>query len=204
MDEYKSNSLRSKEAVVEKKKIEKVITGTVRTKKKSSGRKLADVFISEDVTSVKSYLVSDVLIPALKDTLFEAVTSGLSMLLGGDGRSSSIRRNGSSTNSRDSYSQYYKKGGTNKSNVPNYAKSNYTYDDIILDSRGEAEEVLDAMLDYVETYGMVSLGDLYEAVGQTPNFTDYKYGWTNLNSASIAGNRSSGYWIKFPRVVSLD
>ena len=59
-DEYKSNSHKSKE-VDERKKVGKVVKGKVKTKKKSGITKFTDVFISEDVSSVKSYIIGEVL-----------------------------------------------------------------------------------------------------------------------------------------------
>ena len=69
MDAYPNNSNRFKEEskkekkekteVVER-KVEKVTTGGVRTKKKS---KIVDSFISEDIADVKNYLIGDILIP---------------------------------------------------------------------------------------------------------------------------------------------
>ena len=58
MNEYKSNSHRSKEdvsgEVVPVKKVERVANG--KTRRKNEVRKLADVFIAEDVHSVKDYM----------------------------------------------------------------------------------------------------------------------------------------------------
>ena len=58
--DYKPNSHKYKEEQknlpAERKKVEKVVTGKVKTKKKSEASKLKDVFISEDVSNVKSYI----------------------------------------------------------------------------------------------------------------------------------------------------
>ena len=62
MEEYKPNSHKSKEEqknLVPEKRVEKVISGTVKSKKKSEMQKFADVFISEDVNNVKSYIVME-------------------------------------------------------------------------------------------------------------------------------------------------
>ena len=72
MEEYKPNSHKSKEEqknLVPEKRVEKVISGTVKSKKKSEMQKFADVFISEDVNNVKSYIVMDVLVPAIKKAI---------------------------------------------------------------------------------------------------------------------------------------
>ena len=41
----------------EPKKVEKVVTGTVKTKKKNEISKFADVFISEDISNVKNFVL---------------------------------------------------------------------------------------------------------------------------------------------------
>lgn len=206
MDEYKSNSHRAKEEP-ERKKVKKVVTGTVKTKKKSTSRKLVEDFISEDIDSVTSHILSDVIIPALKDTFYDAVTSGLSMLLGGSGTSNNYRRPYSSTRDREPYNKYYNKNrnldrrGTSSERGGRSEK--YSPDDIILDSRVEAEEVLDVLYDYLDEFKMVSLLELYEAVGKPTNYMDSKYGWFDLSSASVVRVRD-GYLLKLPRVTLLD
>ena len=52
MSEYKPKTQNGEE----RKKVEKVVTGTVSTRKKSPFRKLADEFISDDAKNVKSYV----------------------------------------------------------------------------------------------------------------------------------------------------
>ena len=47
-------------------KIESVVSGKVKTKKKSEMSKFKNAFISEDVSNVKDYIFMDVLIPAIK------------------------------------------------------------------------------------------------------------------------------------------
>ena len=59
------------------------------------------------------------------------------------------------------------------------------YDDIILESRGDAQLVLDQMDDLIDTYGVASLADLYEAVGAPYEYTAHNFGWTNIHSAKI-------------------
>lgn len=87
MEEYKPNSHKSKEEqknLVPEKRVEKVISGTVKPKKKSEVQKFADVFISEDVNNVKSYIVMDVLVPAIKKAISDIVTNGIDMILYGE------------------------------------------------------------------------------------------------------------------------
>lgn len=206
MTQYASNSHKSKEEHKEtlpEKKVEKVISGTAKTKKKSEIRKLTDVFVSEDMDSVKSYIFMDVLVPAVKKAISDIVTNGIDMLLYGE----SGRRDGKKSNaSRVSYRSYYETRDDRRdrpSNSNRGYQTGYSYDNIILDNRGEAEDVLTRMDELVETYDMVSVADFYDLVGVSGNYTDNKYGWTDLRNASIVRTRE-GYMIKLPKALPLD
>ena len=199
---YTSNSHKSKET--EKRQLQKVVKGKVKTKKKSEARRFADVFISEDIQNVKSYVIGEVLIPAAKKALSDIVTNGIDMILYGEAGVSK-RRNSSS--SRVSYQSYYDKEDRrdrrDRERYSTRSRAGYNFDNIILDSRGEAENVLCAMEDEIENYGIVSVADLYELVGVSGNYTDNKYGWTDLRTASIARTRD-GYMLKLPRALPID
>lgn len=198
MEEYKPNSHKAKEEQQIRKKADKIINGSVKTRKKSEIQKFADVFIQEDAQKVKSYILMDVLVPAVKKAISDVVTNGIDMVLYGEnGR---IKKD--STVSKVSYRSYYdKRDGRRDSSTR--TRSGYDYDDIILDNRGEAEEVLVRMDELIDTYGIVSVADLYDLVGITGNYTDNKYGWTDVRSASVVRVRD-GYMIKLPRAMALN
>lgn len=195
MSEYKSNSHRSKEIEREEKKVERVVKGQVKSKKKN---KFADTFISEDAASVKEYIIFDVLIPAAKNAISDMVTTGIQMMLYGE-----VRGGSKSKGSKVSYSKYYDDRRERDYDRRSRTRSGYDYDEIILESRAEAEEVLNSMDDLLERYGLVSVADLYDLVGVTGNYTDNKYGWTNLRNASVQRLRD-GYLLKLPRAIPLD
>lgn len=205
MTEYKANSHKVREEqkrenneVVERKKIEPV--AKAKTKKKSEIKKFTDVFIAEDVTSVKNYIVNDVLIPAAKKAISDIVTNGIDMILYGEARGKDRRRDGSS---RVSYTKYYERDRDRDYDRRRDRRSVYDYDDIILDTRREAEDVLNRMDDLIDAYGMVSVADLYDLVGVSGNYTDNKYGWTNLRNAEVRRTRD-GYLIKLPKALPFD
>lgn len=203
--DFKSNSNKSKVnenelAVKEDHKVEKVVTGKVITKKKSGLQKFTDEFISEDAKNIKSYVFGEVLIPAIKKAISDIVTDGIDMLLYGEARGGRNR----STADRISYKSYYDRGTSYRQREESRSTYNaYSYDDIILDSRGEAEDVLSRMDELIESYGLVRVADLYDLVGITGNYTDNKYGWTNIRNAQIVRVRD-GYMIKMPRAIPID
>lgn len=210
MDEtvYKSNSFKSREKrkqeeEIPEKKVEKVVSGAVKTKKKTEMQQFADSFINEDLPSVKSFILLDVLIPAAKKALYDIWTTSADILIyKGEGGHSKR----GSTAGRVSYGSYYGSSRDRRpSREPNStrAKVRYSYNDIVLESRVEAEEVLDRMDELVERYGMASVGDLYDLVGITGDYTDQKYGWYDTSKASFA-RTPDGYKLKFPRAVAFD
>ena len=183
----------------EKPRLEKVVNGTVKTKKKSDISKLRDNFIAEDAATIKSYLLTDVLLPALKNTIEDVVTNGIRMLLRGD---TAARKTGNGA-SKIAYDRMYDRRDDGRRPSMNYrSRSVYDFDDIILETRGEAEAVIDRLCEAIDAYGQASIGDLNDLVGRTGNYTDNDYGWFNLRSAEAIRTRD-GYILKLPRVVPL-
>lgn len=205
----KPNSHKYKEEQEEKRKnIEKIVKGKVTTKKKSLGQRFAETFIKSDVEDVKSYILFDLIVPAIVDTFRDTINGAVDMFLyGGSGRG----RNRSSTYSRNrtytSYQRYYDEDPRNRrreSDAPRRRAAGKDFDtEIVLESRMEAEEVLDQLLSIIDEYGSVDVGDFYSLVGLDSDWTARKYGWTELGSAKVLRIRE-GYVISLPRPILLD
>lgn len=73
----------------------------------------------------------------------------------------------------------------------------------IFATRRDAEEILNCMGDLIDEYGFVTVDDLYDLVGVSGNYTDNKYGWTNISNAEIVQVRD-GYMIELPKIRKLD
>lgn len=186
-----------------KKKVDKVVSGSVKTKKKSSLSKFADTFIEEDKDTVVGYLLSEVLIPSFKKMVSDTIKTGIDKMLYGDAE---VSRSNSPA-SKISYSKYYNdKSSYSRSNstapVSN-RRDTYEYNNIVLETRGDAEAVLMGMDDIIAKYEIVSVADLYDLVGIAGSYTDYKYGWTDIRSARIERVRD-GYVIRMPKALPLD
>lgn len=198
MEEYKSNSNKSREAAVTQpeKRVEKVVSGNTRVKKKSGIQKFADIFVPEDVGDIKSYIVTTVIIPAIKKAIMDA----MDMFLYGE--SGSARKAGSA--SKVSYRSYYEKNQDRRDTRPTRANA-FDYDNIIFDSRGDADACLDAMYDILSTYPTVSVADLYDLADMPPtnNYMLNRYGWVDLSGSTIVRTRD-GYILKLPRAVPLN
>jgi len=197
---YPSNSHKKiKEEKEEPKKVNKIVSGSVVQRKKSLGKRMVETFVGEDIVNVKSYVIHDVLIPAAKNALTDMVQGGIEMLLFGGKKSDRSKRD--KGRSYVSYNNYSKQEP--RRDQSNRNRASHNFDDIVLDSRGDAEEVLSNLVMLIEDYGQATVGDLYDLVGITSNFTDNKYGWKNLNSSYVERVRD-GYLINLPRTILLD
>lgn len=203
MQDYRPNShkAKSEEKALAEKKVEKVISGTAKVRKKNGARKVADAFISEDAANVKSYIFNDVVVPTVKDLISDVIKSAVDTILFGG---SSSRRNGNRRRN-DGYVSYNRFSDRRDDRRDNRASvtSRYSLDDIILDSKGDAEYVLEQMDAILDTYGMVTVADLYDLVDISRDYTDQNYGWTSLGGARVTRVRDGGYMLELPRVTSL-
>lgn len=200
MEDYKPNSHKSREEQKalpsERKKVEKVVKGNVK-RKKNNVRKITDTFVSEDMENVKSYVLFDVLVPAVKKAIADIVSNGIEMLLYGT-------TNGSKRNNSSTYVSYNKYSSDRRDD--RYSNGTrrgiYSFDDIVFSSRGEAEDVRERMDELIDMYGNVSVADMCDLAGVSCNYTDNKYGWTNIRNAEIVRVRD-GYIIKMPKALPL-
>lgn len=199
-DNLPDNSHKSrneKKEIQEEKRAEKVVHGKVKTRENSM-RKLTDVFISEDVANVKNYILFDVVIPSVKKAIYDLIVGALDISLYG-GRGGGKRP----TADKVSYTDYNDVSRRdNRSYDRTRTNSGYSYDDIVLETRGEAEAVLSRMDEIMDEYNIVRVADLYDLVGVTGNFTDNNYGWTNIRNAKIV-RVHDGYKIDMPRALPI-
>lgn len=184
----------------EKKKIEPVVKGKVKTKKRSGIKKVSDLIISDDVSNIKNYIIIDVLVPAAKKAISDVVKNGIDMLLYSESERSSKR-----SSNNISYSSYYDRDrrDSGRTVTGNRYSNRFDIDEIILETRAEAEEVLLQMDQLIDNYKMVSVADLYDLVGMSCDYTAQKYGWTNIRNAEVVRVRD-GYRLKLPKILPID
>lgn len=194
IENYPSNTIKTREntePTVEKKKVEKVITGQAKTKKKSSFSKFFGGAVADGAEDIKTYLVKDVLIPNVKKAVSDVVDM---ILYGGNSK------RGRTNLPKVSYRSFYDEPRISRAETR--PVQGYSYDEVILQSRGDAEEVLSQLNDMIDTYSIASVADLYDLVGITGNYTDNRYGWTNLANADVVRTRD-GYMLKLPRAIPI-
>lgn len=213
---YPSNSRTQKveKAMAEqpRPKVEKIVKGVVKKQKPSLGKRMAETLALDDTKNVKNYIVHDVLIPAAKSMICDIVGWGgfAEMILFSGGRhnrgpSSSIRRD--SGVSRVNYGSIsrdpYRNSRDQQKESVVRTRGRFDFDDLIIPTRGEAEEVLSKLFDLTVEYGQATVADLYDACDLPTEFTDNKWGWTDLRGVEPRRVRE-GYILTLPKPIPLD
>ena len=181
---------------MEERQIKKVVQGTAKTRKKSGIHNLTEVFVSEDAGNVKSYLREDVLIPGIRKILYTIISEGAHMIfLGGAGARKGVG------SSKISYRDFYEQKDVVRR--PETTRNRFDHDDILFDSRGDAEAVLDEMIEVIGKYGLVTVADMYDMAQLSQPYTSNRYGWTNLSSAEVK-RVGGGYILDLPKAKPIE
>lgn len=190
------------------KNIEKVVEGTVVQRKRGWWRRVQDAMTGDDAQTVGTYILYEVAIPAFRDLIFDIIRNGAERSLYGEvrpsrgsgrgfGRNNAINY-GSMSRSRDDRDRR-----NERREVSSRARRNHDFGEIIIPDRGEAEEVIDRLVDLIDRFGVATISDLYDLVGVTSDYSDEKWGWYNLASARAVRTRD-GYLLDLPRTEPID
>jgi hypothetical protein len=185
----------------QEKKVEQVTTGEVVKRKKGVGYRIRNSMIGEGSEGVLQYVLVEVLIPAAKTMISDAVSQGIERLLFGDTR---VRSRSDRPGGYISYNRVRRQSpATEYGVISQRGRAQHEFEEIILSSRGEAEEVLDRLRDLIKQYDVATVADFYELVGITGQFTDNQWGWYDLRSA-VPRLVRGGYIITLPRTKPVE
>lgn len=174
--------------------------------RKTLATRTKDLFLGDDGEGVGTYILHDVVLPLIKNALYEGVMGSLNMTLFDKGTPprQSGRRGG------QSYYNYNGVGRNVYSSEPTYGRTrderpqrrervSLDFDHIEFETRAEAEHVIQTMGDILEQYEVVSVSDLYELSNLTPMRLDYDWGWDNIDEAFSSQVRGGRYIIRLPK-----
>lgn len=206
-----SNSISSKSSEPNKtapeKKFTKITTGKVTVKKKTGLEKFAETFFEDDIRNVMRTIKNEMLIPAVKNIAVNAINSAVSMMIFGkdvrpnyNGYTNFYQPTQNQANA--SWTRYYTRNQAPYPS-PNPSASGYSGGpNVSFSLRRDAEVILDQMREAIATFGKVSLGDYYDLLGITTDYTDFSYGWYDLTTATIRPSGSE-FIIVFPKAIPL-
>lgn len=206
--EIPNNSHKAREAQVAaatpaepREALSKIVKGGVKTRKAPFYKRIARSLIADDATSVGDYIITDVIGPAIKNLIYDIITGGASRTLYGSSRGarreSSIRGGGPISSIRTRYDRMAeeptRRGLTQEQRAEQRARHDFR--EVQLDFREEAIEVLEALIDYANRYGTVSVAELYTLTGVTGSYVDQKWGWTEAEVGTADIRQHRGGWL---------
>ena len=208
------SSLARAQVEEEKPKLSGSIQGGVTLKRKTPGQRFTETFLNNgDVKTVGQTILMDVIVPALKEMIFSAGRDALSMFLWGDTRASGksgLRSGGGIVRDYTSYSNSSISRVRDNSRVDIYRpEASPRYNNLVFQIRGDAEDILYSMRDYIGHYTNLQIVKLYEFVKEQTGIDipmtaqDAKYGWTDLTNAYVRQVRG-GYLLDLPNPIELE
>ena len=198
--EYSTNdSLVKKDVSQDTKKVDYTAPKGKVTLKKSKMDSLGKSVIQGSITDAIANAISDLIIPAGRDLLFNVVTSVSQTLIYGESDQPSVS-NGVNRIPYSSISNYNRMGRPT-SHVQKVRQR--PEDGFILERKSDADTSLEHLREACDNFGVVSVQALYEICEKTAPYTANKYGWMNLDDARVERTHD-GYTLKLPRSMPLD
>lgn len=190
----------------ERPKVERITEAT--QKKRGLGRKFKETIILGSTRDTVDYMIVDIVVPAIKDTIVDALQGGVERLFNGD----SVRHRRSSTPSAYSAVPRVNYQGMSSSPTTQPAprmlsrrsRTMHDFGEIIIDSRREAEEVRDQMYEILSRLGVVHVADLYEMTNIRSSHVDQKWGWTSLQGTKLVRTRDGRFLLDLPEPEALN
>lgn len=175
-------------------------------KEKTFKQKVRDAFISEEVHDIKSYVVFDVIIPAIKTTFRNLVVNSIDISLFGK-----VGGGRPNSNRNDTYISYERAYGGRSGGERMYAPRQQTRDNGSIDVREtdrvwfeteqEAQDVLYTCREiYDQNAGVLSVAEFLSAAQMKTSPIHHKWGWIDLSSASVEQYPDgSGWYVNLPK-----
>jgi hypothetical protein len=212
MQDFPGNSRRAQERAAdppgEPKRIEQVTSADAELRQRGLGRKVKDTFIGGTARGAVEYVVADVVVPTIRDLLFESFQSGMERWVFGESR---IRRSGrpsgypgQTQGPQVNYSAMSTNKPTMTRSITQQSRARHDFGEIVIQDRREASDVLDVMYDELSRYGSVTVAVLYALTGIQSSHTDHKWGWTSLRGANVVRMGKGGYLLDLPTPEPLD
>lgn len=200
------------EEIKEKEELKSVLsTKPTKVKKGLLSRLVTGIVGPEGLPGIGSYVNDEIVKPAIKNIIVDAVTSSINMVMYGEkGGPTRSRHHNPYSGGRSNYRPNVDYSNNYRSSSEHVHPERATRPirtgvlEWKIDDRYDASHVLTALTENADRYGSVSVADYYDLIGIESKYTDNNYGWTidTIVRASIVPVRG-GYVIKFPPVEEI-
>lgn len=190
-------------------KMTPIVEGSVTVKKKGLASKFKETFFGGDAKGAVAYMVTGVMVPALKSMIVDSAQKGVEKMIYGD--KAPLRGPGTVQRPHFTYNAPVWRGGMQAPassmlpgqpphQIPVRPNSTHQY---LFSNREDADRVLETLGAACEQYDVVAVSDLYDLMGMPHNHIDTKWGWTTMAQSQIQQARD-GYLLLLPPAVELN
>ena len=160
---------------------------------------LFQTLIAKNFDELKDYILFDLVVPKLKDTIMET----MSMMFYGDARPRNGYSSGGTRVYRVGSGPYdYSGVSTQRAQAPIRSRRSVTVIQKPI-SEEEALDVRDNLLWSIERYGKAQLSQYYQMVGIETTSTDSNWGWRNLDSIPVIPVGNGQFMLQLPKPEPL-
>lgn len=205
MDQFPPNNPSARGAgAVNRQPVEQITSA--RQGRKPLGRQFKEVFFSGDARNAAEFGFAHVVVPAIQDMILDSINAIASRAILGE-RGRGARTNFTRPNPYGSNMDY---AGISRGpyrgddrppmprQVPQEVRSRGSFNEIIIPSRPEAEDVLQRLYDLISQYDVALVADLFELTGIQSSHTDQKWGWRDLEGSHLRRHRGGGWGLQLP------
>lgn len=179
------------------------LKGSVEVKKKGFGTKLGEALLPEDMEATKENIWNRIIVPSIKDIIASMIDEFLF-----HGSRSGRRREGSSYLDRPSYVNYVdysrNQDRDKRDKQRSISERDFDYRSLYFDYEDDAKACLRDLLDMLDRYPSVSIGNLYDILGKTTTASQFNFGWSSLRDAKVVLERGGGATLYLPKAGPLD
>lgn len=186
----------------EDKRAKPVVKGETSVVKEGPGKSFFRALFNGSPSDVVNYLIYDRLIPMLQDGIYGMFAGSLERAIYGNSSRDRERR----SHRNDPY--YYnsitdgdRRRGP-KEDDRSYGRGRYSVPEVLFHDREDAEDVLNALLNYFDEYGTVPVSYYLDISDQKSEYTDNDWGWTSMAGVKVRP-KGSAWYIDLPRPVNL-
>jgi len=194
-------------------KVEKIITGNAVVRKQPWYKRAKSNMLADDAGTIGEYILIDVLVPALKNLVFDIITQGTGRALYPGGRAVGVRGGGGNIvggglrGNVSSVRTKYENMGVGTAQDPRQQlsrqdRATHNFKEITLPNREEAIGVVERLMELITNYGTATVTDFYDLVGVTGSYADQRWGWDDLRDANVIQHRG-GWLIDLPPAKPL-
>lgn len=178
------------------------LRGEVSVKKKGLGTRLGEALLPENMEVTRQNIWNRIIIPTIKDLISDMVNEFLFQ-----GSKGGRNRGYQSPLDKPSYVNYvdYSRNGDRdrRDQQRSLSERDFDYRQIYFSMEEDATDCLHDMVDMLDQYRAVTVGNLYDILRKPTTPSLFDFGWRSLRDAQIVKERGGGATLYLPRATPL-